>query len=530
MAFIIQYPNDHEPILIIGLNGDVPIAIQPDDLSRIANEDYETGSQLISNIIPADRDILFVIHNDTCYTYNGSWVSDLGNGGYIITHNDQVVFEAQPRIPSTKRTRRWRHVVLGGLLIALVLVIVLIIIFLIQERKHPAIYYYVSETGVVSDHNNVPLSGSLVAEEADTTGNAEPSMDGNDVYKDTVLSEGTITETESSNELSVKNEMTEQAENGTKEHDINDVKGQDEPGYFRRLEKENSERSKQRKDSENRSSNSKAQSERNIYDSLREGGLRSLRDKKYSDALRQLERAKGIFNTTEINQDIARVNDSIDVAFSRAKELYNTTGDASKQMAIVMFSELTDVRPQSYSYIGLCYSIIGNTTLARDYFEKGVEHDDVLSAYWYAFLLRQTDMNNTTSKRIELYKKATGCVGVEDSLGVEYERLNEIGPAYYWFSQSSSDFSKYRRSCLLLDPDKKNKLGNITDDPYKLLEEAADSDYAPAAYYLGMLHRRNSKSKQDSVNELGWKWIERAANLGHAKAKQELLDKSKYKK
>lgn len=273
-----------------------------------------------------------------------------------------------------------------------------------------------------------------------------------------------------------------------------------------------------------------AQTDREVYSSLREMGLQSLQDRKYSDALRQLKGAQGISDTDVIRQDIRRANDSIDVAFSRAEAVFKAGGNASYQRAIGMFSELLDVRKESYAYIGQCYYVIGNTILAMDYYAKGVENNDALSAYWYADRLRRTDPKNTIPKRIMLYKKALQYVGVRDSLGVEYERLNKVDSSYYWYSRSSSAFSKYNRASLLLNPSNKNKLGKIADDPYKLLEEAADSGYAPAAYYLGMLYRYRSRVKGDKDNETGWKWIECAANLGQSEAKKVLFNKNEYVK
>ena len=280
-----------------------------------------------------------------------------------------------------------------------------------------------------------------------------------------------------------------------------------------------------------------AQSERDVYNSLRKTGLKSLDNHQYAKALVQFEGAKELYNTIEIQQDIKRVNDSITAAYNRAKRVYNTYGNNAKQRAIVMFSELLDVKTESYAYIGECYYLLGDTILARDYFEKGIVKNDALSAYWYALFLRKTKPKSSISQRILLYKKVTTYVGVTDSLGIEYESLNKVDSAYFWYSKSTSILSKYNRASLLLDTANNNELKGITEDPLKLLEEVANNTNdsnktirAQAAYYLGMLYRYRSKVKGDNNNICGWQWIERAANMGHIEAKRILKNKNEYEK
>ncbi len=276
--------------------------------------------------------------------------------------------------------------------------------------------------------------------------------------------------------------------------------------------------------------------EQDLYRTLRNAGLESLQNRKYADALRQLEGAQGIVNSDEIHRDIKRVNDSINAAFNRAKNTFYTKGDVAKQRAIVMFSELQGVRIESLAYIGESYYFMGNTILAREYFEKGIAQKDALSAYWYASMLRKIEFKNSTSRRIVLYKMATSFTGVNDSIGIEYERLNINDSAYYWYGKSNSAYSKYNRACLLLNPANASVMAGVSDNPIKLLEDVATDPSndkiirAQAAYYLGMLYRYNSRVKDDKNNTIGWQWIERAANLGHSTAKSILRDKNLYEK
>ena len=270
--------------------------------------------------------------------------------------------------------------------------------------------------------------------------------------------------------------------------------------------------------------------EKDVYTSLRKTGIQSLRNHQYADALRQLEGAKILFDTEEIRQDIKQVNDSIDSLFNIAIASYKTTSKEAVQRAIVLFSELRDVRPKAYAYIAGCYSYLGDSILATDYYQKGISKGDALSALWYAMHLRKTDPQKSTSERIRLYKKATIYESSRDSLGTEYERINRIDSAYYWYARSSSRLSKYNRASLLLNPSYEKALGSIHDDPYKLLEESANLGDAQSAYYLGMLYRYRSTTKGDNDNILGWELIEKAAQLGHSKAKSWLRNKNDYVK
>ena len=275
-----------------------------------------------------------------------------------------------------------------------------------------------------------------------------------------------------------------------------------------------------------------------VYRSFVSIGGKALRERRFSDALASFEGAMQINDSEETARLIKTVNDSIDSVYYRATRLYRRTGRQNKEKAIELFSQLQNTRRESLAYLGSCYEIIGKNDLAKKYYEDGVKKNDAQAIYWYADYLVKKEFSSSTRRRINLYKRVwSSYTNAIDSLGIEYERFGMKDSAYYWYSKSTSNFSKYNRASLLLDSQNSNKLTGVTEDPLKLLEEVANNTSgsdkticAQAAYYLGLFYLLNrSKVKGDSDGVRGWKWIERAAQMGHSDAKGIVNHKNDYR-
>ena len=267
----------------------------------------------------------------------------------------------------------------------------------------------------------------------------------------------------------------------------------------------------------------------NMYESYKDRGLTAMKEFRYSDANLFFENAQRINNTEDIKEHIKIVNDSIDSTYYRAIRLFNKKSIKNKEQAYVLFMRLLNTKRESLAYIGNCHEAMGNYSLAIKSYKDGIAKSEPLAAYLCANLLRKTDYKKSTNKRIELYKMASLSVYESlDSLGIEYERLEKYDSAYYWYKQSNTIFSKYKRACLLLDYKSSNTLIKIkgNDDAFKLLEDIADS-YSEAAYYLGMLYLNRPHNKNDQISLKGWNLIKKAADRGHLKAKKIYKEKDK---
>lgn len=166
MAFIIKYPDENSPVLVIGLSGDSPVSINRTSLCEIAGDGFDM--QGIHRFFPADRDVLFVIKKNTCYTYNGCWVTELGHGGYRIISNKDIVFEVRP----TSNSPRFPLLrVLGFLGILLAVSIVILKVCNHNVRHLDDVVYDINEREPdnVADDKEEPNVVSLPPIEKDTS-------------------------------------------------------------------------------------------------------------------------------------------------------------------------------------------------------------------------------------------------------------------------------------------------------------------------------------------------------------------------
>lgn len=183
-----------------------------------------------------------------------------------------------------------------------------------------------------------------------------------------------------------------------------------------------------------------------------------------------------------------------------------------------------------YAHIGYCYEVRSANNenfkkLARDNYQLGIQHNENLSALRMAWFIRENNISATTEEMIELYEKAPNYYAAMDSLGVEYGRLGRLNESYKWYRKSQTNFSKYSMAVYLLDTSTYTQLSEDyrTDDPIKLLTEAADDGYAPAQYYLGILYyyaKDGERVQRDKAK--GMELIQRAASSKYAPAEKKV--------
>lgn len=176
-------------------------------------------------------------------------------------------------------------------------------------------------------------------------------------------------------------------------------------------------------------------------------------------------------------------------------------------------------------YAGICHERLGRTVEAKDLFADGTRHNESYAPYRLAQRIRLDKQTIPQDSLISLYRRSAikGYTSARDSLAMQYEMCGDITNADSWFGRSSSPLALYKRACYIMEG-----RSNSSDSPTELLTQAANKDYPQAQYHLGMLYRAGIHVPQNSAE--GWKWIKKAADAGHKKAKTEWYNKSKYKK
>lgn len=257
----------------------------------------------------------------------------------------------------------------------------------------------------------------------------------------------------------------------------------------------------------------------NSYKRIRDIGLDSLHKGNFLDAKLRfdlLEPYVNKSNENEYNKILQLLDDSINNTYNRANRLKE---NKQYENAILEYQRLIGREKEPfisplYAHIGYCFEMLSNKELAKSNYQLGIQHNENLSALRMARYIRRSKMSTTTEEMIKLYEKASNYYAAMDSLGVEYGRLGRLNESYKWYRKSQTDFSKYNMAAYLLDTSTYTQLSEEykTDDPIKLLTEAADDGYAPAQYYLGLLYYFAEEGDWVKVNELkGLELLKKAA-------------------
>ena len=231
-------------------------------------------------------------------------------------------------------------------------------------------------------------------------------------------------------------------------------------------------------------------------------------------------------NITEYKQLVNQLNDSIYNTYNRANDMKNNN---DYQRAIVEYQKLIGMRKEPlvsgplYAYIGYCYEARSDKELAKSNYEEGIKHNENLSALRMARFIKSNNITTTTEEMITLYEKASNYSEAMDSLGIEYFRINKINDSYKWFKASSSSFGKYKLASYLLDTTIEVQLSDEykEDNPIQFLTDAANDNYAPAQYYLGLLYYFAEDDERVPKDESkGLELINKAAKSGYEPAKR----------
>lgn len=267
--------------------------------------------------------------------------------------------------------------------------------------------------------------------------------------------------------------------------------------------------------------------QQNTYEMIKVKAVENLRSGDFASAKSRLNLMEPYIddsNRDEYQSLLNQLQDSISNTYNKA----NTLKEKKQyQLAIVEYQRLVGRGKEPlimplYAHIGYCYEERSDKELAKSYYQLGIQHNEKLSALRMAWYIRENKISVTTEEMIELYEKSLNYYAAMDSLGVEYGRLGRLNESYKWYRKSQKNFSKYNMAVYLLDEYTYTQLAEEykTDDPIKLLTEAADDGYAPAQYYLGLLYyyaKDCERVLQDK--EKGMELIQKAS-LKYAPAKK----------
>ena len=254
--------------------------------------------------------------------------------------------------------------------------------------------------------------------------------------------------------------------------------------------------------------------QQNTYETIKNKAVENLRSGDFASAksrLNLMEPDVDDSNRNEYQSLLNQLQDSINNSYNKANALREKK---QYELAIIEYQRLIQrdkeplVKPL-YAHIGYCYEARSASNenfkkLARDNYQLGIQHKENFSALRMAWYIRENKISATTEEMIQLYEKASNYYAAMDSLGVEYGRLGRLNESYKWYRKSQMNYSKYNMAVYLLDTSTYTQLAEEyrTDDPIKLLTEAADNGYAPAQYYLGLLYyyaKEGERVKRDKA-------------------------------
>lgn len=260
-----------------------------------------------------------------------------------------------------------------------------------------------------------------------------------------------------------------------------------------------------------------AYAQQNTYQAIKTRVMENLRLGDFASAKSRLNLMEPYIddsNRNEYQSLLNQLQDSINNSYNKANAL---RGKKQYELAIIEYQRLIKrnkeplIKPL-YAHIGYCYEARSASNenfkkLARDNYQLGIQHNENYSALRMAWYMRENKISATTEEMIELYEKAPNYYASMDSLGMEYGRLGRLNESYKWYRKSQRNFSKYSMAVYLLDTSAYAQLAEEykSDDPIKLLTEAADDGYAPARQMLNKLNNRESESvstSQQTDNEV----------------------------
>lgn len=270
----------------------------------------------------------------------------------------------------------------------------------------------------------------------------------------------------------------------------------------------------------------------NTYEAIRTKIVENLRSGDFASAKSRLNLMEPYIddsNRNEFQSLLNQLQDSINNSYNKANALREKK---QYELAIIEYQRLIkrDKEPlikPLYAHIGYCYEVRSASNenfkkLARDNYQLGIQHNENLSALRMAWYIRENKIAATTEEMIELYEKTPNYYAAMDSLGVEYGRLGRLNESYKWYRKSQRSFSKYNMAVYLLDTSTYTQLAEEyrTDDPVKLLTEAADDGFAPAQYYLGLLYYYAKDGERVQRDKAKGMELMQKASLKYAPAKK----------
>ena len=250
--------------------------------------------------------------------------------------------------------------------------------------------------------------------------------------------------------------------------------------------------------------------QQNTYETIKIKAVENLRSGDFASAKSRLNLMEPYIddsNRNEYQSLLNQLQDSINNSYNKANALREKK---QYEIAIIEYQRLIkrDKEPlikPLYAHIGYCYEARSTNNenfkkLARDNYQLGIQHKENLSALRMALYIRENNISATTEEMIELYEKAPNYYAAMDSLGVEYARLGRLNESYKWYRKSQRNFSKYNMAMYLMDTSTYTQLAEEyrTDEPIKLLIEAANDGYAPAKQMLNKINNKESESVSTS--------------------------------
>ncbi len=151
MVNTIKYPDNKEPLIVIGIESSGRFDIPNNVLKGMVNSTYDkTYSQIIA-VIPQGSKLLFLVLGNECYTYEGVWVDYLGSGGFKIVQNHTVLYEHVKRI----NVKYWLKRILRVLVILTAVTLITVSIKKCTEREIPPVNQR-EEISVDTNKDSVP--------------------------------------------------------------------------------------------------------------------------------------------------------------------------------------------------------------------------------------------------------------------------------------------------------------------------------------------------------------------------------------
>jgi uncharacterized protein len=162
---------------------------------------------------------------------------------------------------------------------------------------------------------------------------------------------------------------------------------------------------------------------------------------------------------------------------------------------------------------------------AAYYNGDGVGVDDVVSCAWFLLAEEAGHPGADEAVRRATSESASRPIVAAEKVGEMYEKGEELsknaGNALKWYrraADSGSPQASLNAAALLANAP--NPTQENLEEARKRCEDAAKSDYGPAAFCMATIYKRGLGVAQDAAESA--KWLIRAANDGHPKAMLQL--------